>query len=50
MGGKVIPASFSRVGRPKELGSCFGVKGESEPESDSPSRLGSRVVHIVDRD
>jgi hypothetical protein len=50
VGGKDISASSSRVGRLEEPGSCFGVEGEVEPESDSQSELGSRVVNIVDRD
>jgi hypothetical protein len=48
--GKDISASSSRAGRLKEPGSCFGVEGEVEPETDSQSELGSRVVNIVDRD
>jgi hypothetical protein len=48
--GKDISASSSRAGRLKKPGSCFGVEGEVEPETDSQSELGSRVVNIVDRD
>jgi hypothetical protein len=50
VGGKEVSASSSKVGRLKELGSCFGVEGEVDPESGSQSEVGSPVVHIVDRD
>ena len=50
VGDKEISASSSKVGRLKELGPCFGVEGEVEPELDLQSEVGSPVVHIVDRD
>lgn len=54
-GDKEISASSSSGRRLEELlGSCFGVEGEVvEPESDSQSKLDSRVyvvVRIEDKD